>query len=185
MDYLSVSALVLLVATSFYLGRITNFYTIPIYTTTKYRLTITNEIDEVLVSDEDVLSAGLSKKPVEDFVNNNKGNMTGYATISNLTKYREKYNKALLSETEEKNLVKLWTRLVCGKTYEEAAKVVKSKGYQIHIFQINRGRIITNRNYDPTTVSVQIKDDDYNYGKKLPSETATINKIYGMGGQKK
>lgn len=107
----------------------------------------------------------------------------GYATmgqIEDMRKKHEEYKEAVLSRSEELEIISAFRGIV-GKNFYDAQSSVKEQGYTLHVLYV--GATGTKRSaqyYSATTLGVRIEDDSFESG--IPSVNAKIVEIVDVGG---
>lgn len=83
---------------------------------------------------------------------------------------------------DEKILMKYFINNVEGMMLTDAQKFTKTKGFTLRVLYVNNGPKLMESRYDPTVISVKIRDDEYDWYHKTPSLKAYVHKIIDVGG---
>lgn len=106
----------------------------------------------------------------------------GYATmgqIENIGKKHAEYKEAVLSRSEELEIIQAF-RGIIGNGFYDVQGGVKAQGYSLHVLYVGDGPKRPAQFYSATTLGVRIKDDDFEAG--IPSVHAIITDIIDVGG---
>ena len=140
-------------------------------------------LGQIKLTDEEILQIGTNKKPKTPIGGLTISSGGGYITNEQLENQAENADACRLTREEHDTLTEWWKDKITNLKFDKDEEIAELKGYTLHIMQINKGRRLLSRIYDPTIISVRIEDTDYNFALKRPSKQAIIKQVIGISGQ--